>query len=176
MSDGRIELERRIDSIVVGVRHRKDLGDIEELMRSIEQVGLLQPITITPDGVLVCGARRLEAMRRLGERTLKVWVRSGISDDLSRLLSQQDENALHKPLSPLEAESLFREVKQLLAEAGHIGPPGRRHPERPPLLLGGLGVVGVGVSLADDGVDPDLVAGAGPRRGRGTRTSSASRA
>ncbi|MCR1785911.1 ParB/RepB/Spo0J family partition protein [Nocardioides carbamazepini] len=114
--DGRIELERSIDSIVVGVRHRKDLGDIDALMRSIQEIGLVQPITITPDGVLVCGARRLEALRRLGERTLKVWVRSGVSDELSRLLAQQDENALHKPLSPLEAETLFREAKRLLAE------------------------------------------------------------
>ena len=71
-------------------------------MRSIEEVGLLQPITITPDGVLVCGWRRLEAVRRLGWRTLKVWVRSGISDQLSHLLAQQDENEQRKPLSPVE--------------------------------------------------------------------------
>lgn len=32
---GHIELERNIDGIVVGVRHRKDLGDIDSLMRSI---------------------------------------------------------------------------------------------------------------------------------------------
>lgn len=113
---GHIELDRDIDSIVVGIRHRTDMGDIEDLMRSIEEVGLLQPITITPDGVLVCGARRLEALRRLGERTLKVWVRSGISDQLSHLLAQQDENQKRKPLTPLEAETLFREVKKLIAE------------------------------------------------------------
>ena len=55
MSDkGHIELERQIDSITVGVRHRKDLGDMNALMRSIEEVGLLQPVTVTPDGALVC--------------------------------------------------------------------------------------------------------------------------
>ena len=53
MSDkGHIELQRQIDSIIVGVRHRRDLGDMSALMRSIEEVGLLQPITVTPDGVL----------------------------------------------------------------------------------------------------------------------------
>ena len=57
---GHIELERSIDSIVVGERQRKDPGDIDALMRSIKEVGVLQPITITPDGVLVCGARRLK--------------------------------------------------------------------------------------------------------------------
>jgi ParB family chromosome partitioning protein len=65
--DGHIELERSIDSIVVGVRHRQYPGEgVESLMESIKRLGLLQPVTITPDGVLVCGARRLEAVKRLG--------------------------------------------------------------------------------------------------------------
>jgi ParB family chromosome partitioning protein len=115
---GHIELERRIDSLVIGDRHRKDPGDLDALMRSIQEVGLLQPITVTPDGVLVCGWRRLEAVRRLGWRTLKVWVRSGISDRLSELLAQQDENAMRKPLSPLEATELYLELKKLHAEDG----------------------------------------------------------
>ena len=57
-------------------------------MESIERIGLLQPITITPEGVLVCGWRRLEAVRRLGWRSMKVWVRSGISDKLSQPCSR----------------------------------------------------------------------------------------
>jgi ParB family chromosome partitioning protein len=118
MSDatGHIELERSVDSIMVGVRHRTDLGDLGPLMRSIERLGLLQPVTITTDGVLICGRRRLEAVKRLGWRTLRVWVRSGLSDHLTRLLAQQDENALHKPLSPVEAASLYRELKKVMAE------------------------------------------------------------
>ncbi len=113
---GHIELERSVDSIVVGVRHRKELGDLGPLMASIEKWGLLQPVTITPDGVLVCGLRRLEAIKKLGWRTLKVWVRSGISEPLARLLAEQDENALRKPLSPLEEAALFEELKKLMAE------------------------------------------------------------
>jgi ParB family transcriptional regulator, chromosome partitioning protein len=116
VSRGHIELERRLDSITVGIRHRTDFGDIDALARSIKEVGLLQPITITPDGVLVCGMRRLEAVRRLGWPTLKVWVRSGISDELSHLLAQQDENEQRKPLTPLETEALYREVKKLVGE------------------------------------------------------------
>lgn len=117
MSDkGHIELERRIDSITVGVRHRKDPGDLNALMKSIEEVGLLQPVTITPDGVLICGWRRLEALRRLGRRTLNVWVRSGISDQLSHLLAQQDENEQRKPLSPVETARLYAEIKVLQDE------------------------------------------------------------
>jgi ParB family chromosome partitioning protein len=113
---GHIELDRAIDSIVVGIRHRKDPGDLKQLMDSIEQIGMLQPITITPEGVLVCGWRRLEAIRRLGWRSLKVWVRSGISDKLEALLAQQDDNQLHKPLNELEKASLYRELKAIRAE------------------------------------------------------------
>lgn len=117
--DGHIELERSVDSIIVGIRHRQHPEDgIEPLMASIKKLGLLQPVTITPDGVLVCGARRLEAVKQLGWRTLKVWVRSGISDKLNRLLAQQDENEQRKPLDPLEQTALFRELHELMAEDG----------------------------------------------------------
>jgi ParB family chromosome partitioning protein len=105
---GHIELDRAVASIRVGDRHRRDLGDLDALTASIERDGLLQPITITPDGLLVCGARRLAAVRQLGWKTVNVWVRSAISDRLAHLL--------HKPLTPLEAEALYREIKQLLAE------------------------------------------------------------
>ena len=113
---GYIELERTVDSIRVGRRHRGDLGDIDELAASIERDGLLQPITITPDGVLVCGARRLAAIKQLGWRKVNVWVRSGISDRLGHLLAEQDDNVLHKPLTQTEAAALYRELKTLMAE------------------------------------------------------------
>ena len=115
-SPGHIELERSLDSITVGARHRTDLGDIDALADSIRRDGLLQPITVTPDGALVCGRRRLEALRRLGHRSTNVWVRSNLSDRLSRLLAEQNDNALHKPLSLIEAESLYRELKAVMAE------------------------------------------------------------
>lgn len=113
---GYIELERTVDSIVVGRRHREDLGDLDPLVASIRRDGLLQPITITPDGHLICGARRLAAIKRLGWKTVNVWVRSGISDRLGHLLAEQDDNLLHKPLTQLEAAALYRELKELLAE------------------------------------------------------------
>ncbi len=115
-SPGHIELERSLDSITVGKRHRTDLGDIPALAESIRNEGLLQPITVTPDGALVCGRRRLEALRFLGQRSTNVWVRSNLSDRLSQLLAEQNDNSLHKPLSLIEAESLYRELKVVLAE------------------------------------------------------------
>ncbi|MFC7580767.1 ParB N-terminal domain-containing protein [Schaalia naturae] len=113
---GHIELEWTVNSIRVGRRHRTELGDIDELAASIERDGLLQPITVTPDGVLVCGARRLAAIKRLGEKKVNVWVRSGLSDRLGQLLAEQDDNMLHKPLTQRETAALYRELKQVMAE------------------------------------------------------------
>jgi ParB family chromosome partitioning protein len=114
--DGYIELDRAVDSIQVGRRHRTELGDLGSLSASIERDGLLQPITVTPDGILVCGARRLTAIKRLGWQHVKVWVRSGISGQLAHLLAEQDDNVLHKALTQLESAALYREIKTLMAE------------------------------------------------------------
>ncbi|GAB2446868.1 hypothetical protein GCM10027062_30430 [Nocardioides hungaricus] len=117
MSDrGHIELERSTDSIVVGERHRRDPGDLTALMDSMTRVGLLQPVTITPDGYLICGYRRLEAAKKLGWTTLRVWVRSGISDELTRLLAERDENTTHMPLAVDEAAKLYAELRVLIDE------------------------------------------------------------
>lgn len=113
---GHIELDRRVDSITIGTRHRRDTGDLDTLVDSIEMLGLLQPVTITPEGLLICGYRRLEAVKKLHWRTMKVWVRPGLSDDLNRLLAERDENVTHKPLAALEAARLYNEVKALLRE------------------------------------------------------------
>lgn len=111
-----VQIEWSVAAISVGTRHRQELGDIHTMAASIQRVGLLQPITITPDGSLVCGARRLAAIKFLGWKTVRVWVRSGISDRLGKLLAEQDDNVLHKPLTPIESAALYRELKALLAE------------------------------------------------------------
>lgn len=113
---GHIELDRTVDSIIVGNRHRTDLGDLTALAESIARDGLLQPLTVTIDGVLVCGARRLAAIKLLGWRTVSVWVRSSISGRLGHLLAEQDDNMLHKDLTPSEKTALYRELKALMAE------------------------------------------------------------
>ena len=117
MSDNKgVIIEWSVAAIQVGNRHRRDHGEMNPLIASIERHGLLQPITITPEGFLICGARRLAAVKRLGWKTVRVWVRSGLSDRLGQLLAEQDDNVLHKPLTPLEAAGLYRELKALLEE------------------------------------------------------------
>jgi ParB family transcriptional regulator, chromosome partitioning protein len=65
---------RKVSSIVVGERHRRDLGDIDSLAASIQDIGLLHPITIDEDGRLLAGARRLAACKQLGWNEIPVKV------------------------------------------------------------------------------------------------------
>jgi hypothetical protein len=56
----------KLADIIIGHRHRQDLGDIAALAASIRDLGLLHPPVVTPDGRLIAGRRRLEAFRELG--------------------------------------------------------------------------------------------------------------
>ena len=64
-----------IAEIRISERIRRDMGDIAALARSIEEVGLLHPITVTPDGELLLGQRRLLACRELGWTEIEVKIR-----------------------------------------------------------------------------------------------------
>jgi len=68
---------RRLDEIVVGERHRRDMGDLDALAASMAEIGLLHPIVVTPDGRLLCGERRLRAAQMLGWTTIPVTIQAG---------------------------------------------------------------------------------------------------
>jgi ParB family transcriptional regulator, chromosome partitioning protein len=57
---------RPIAEIRIGKRIRKDMGDVQSLAESIEDLGLLHPVLVTPDGLLLSGERRLRAAKLLG--------------------------------------------------------------------------------------------------------------
>ena len=59
-----------IESIVLGRSYRRELGDLTDLTTSIQTLGLLCPIVVTVDNVLISGRRRLEVMRQLGHTTV----------------------------------------------------------------------------------------------------------
>lgn len=63
-----------ITSIEVEGRHRRDLGDVSGLAKSIEAVGLLHPIVVRSDGRLIAGERRLAACKLLGWKEVPVTV------------------------------------------------------------------------------------------------------
>src|SRR5262249_12543469 len=80
-----------IASIRVGPRQRQDLGDLDALAASLAEVGQLQPVAVSPDGLLVAGRRRLEAAKKLGWESIAVHVIEGLDDALARLRAERDE-------------------------------------------------------------------------------------
>jgi ParB family transcriptional regulator, chromosome partitioning protein len=55
-----------IDQISKGERQRQDFSRIDELADSIKRLGLIHPIVVTRDYILVAGERRLMACKSLG--------------------------------------------------------------------------------------------------------------
>ncbi len=95
-----------IDRITVG-RNRRPLADVADLADSIRELGLLNPVTLTPDLRLVAGYHRLEACRSLGWRTVP--ARLVPLSDLDTELAEIDENLQRSELTVLErAQKLLR--------------------------------------------------------------------
>jgi ParB/RepB/Spo0J family partition protein len=67
--------EIELDQIIVEERFRQDLGNIDELVASIKEKGLIQPITISTGLRLLAGGRRLEAHKRLGLKSIPAITR-----------------------------------------------------------------------------------------------------
>lgn len=102
-----------IDTIVIGERHRKDMGDIASLAKSIHEIGLLHPVVVTPDGTLIAGARRIVACKMLGWQEIPATVVN--LDDLLR--GEDDENRVRKDFTVTEAVAIgeAREAKERAA-------------------------------------------------------------
>jgi N6-adenosine-specific RNA methylase IME4 len=117
--------ECAIADIVVGERHRRDLGDVGALAANIADVGLLHPIVITPDDRLIAGERRLEAYKRLGRTHIPVTIVP--LDDIVR--GELAENAERKDFLPSEIDAIRRALepieraaaKRRMSEGGKVG-------------------------------------------------------
>jgi N6-adenosine-specific RNA methylase IME4/ParB-like chromosome segregation protein Spo0J len=97
-----------IDQIDVGFRYRKDLGDLRTLATSIEEVGLLHPVVVTPEGRLIAGQRRLEACRLLEWTDVPVTV----VDLYQAARGEAHENFVRKDLLPSEIVALKRAIER----------------------------------------------------------------
>lgn len=101
-------IQLAMDEIKVGLRHRKDLGDLQGLAQSIATQGLLQPVGITPEGELVFGLRRLLACRdELG------WTKvpARIVNVPSILGGEIDENCCRKNFTVSELVAIVESLR-----------------------------------------------------------------
>jgi ParB family chromosome partitioning protein len=145
----------RLDKLTEDGGHRTDLGDIRALADSIESIGLLHPVVVTPDLRLVAGRRRLAAMRALGWTEGPVRIVDNLTEAADILRAEADENTCRKDYTPTEAESLAtaREalLKPLAKEAMSDGGKGGKvakvgRPSSPPIRTPRVAAAGTGYS------------------------------
>lgn len=103
--------ELPISSIRIGKRFRRDLGDIDTLAESIRDgPGLLQPIVVTPDRLLIAGFRRLTACKQLGWTTIPVRV-----VDLEQVIEGEfAESACRKDFALSEVAAIARKLRPVI--------------------------------------------------------------
>lgn len=100
------------DSIIIRRRIRQELGDLGPLMESLRRYGQLSPILINRRGELIAGHRRLEAVRRLGWRSIEAIVIDRESD-AEKLEIELEENIQRSNLSSQEISDAFIRLERL---------------------------------------------------------------
>ena len=73
-------------------RRAVDAGKVKELAESIQEIGLLNPITVTGNHTLIAGAHRIAAYELLGKKEIEANV-LGISG-IKAKLAEIDENLI----------------------------------------------------------------------------------
>ncbi len=103
----------KISDITVDERARKNIGDLDSLRRSIEQIGVLQPIGVTKDLVLVFGGRRLQASIDAGLEEIPARIFDiDAEDPVAALKMEREENLHRKDLTPVELTHLAMRIEE----------------------------------------------------------------
>jgi ParB-like nuclease domain len=98
-----------ISRIKVRSRYRKNLGDIQSLAASIQEVGLLHPIVVRRNNRLIAGERRLQACKLLGWKNVPVRV-----IDIDQIVRGEfAENAFRMDFLPSEVDAIRRALEPL---------------------------------------------------------------
>lgn len=126
----------KISDVKVGQRARDEFGDMESLVNSIREHGLLHPIVVDSDYNLIAGCRRLLACEQIGQTEIEAKVLEDISEKELRIL-ELEENIRRKDLTELEksknlvelAEIKEQELKKVIepnwTESVHLNNPNR---------------------------------------------------
>ena len=104
-----------IKDIIIADRTRKDMGQIEILMRSIKDIGLMQPIGVNKKNELLFGHRRYLACKGLGWETIPCNVFEIDADDrLKPLKMERHENEIRKEMTPSEKVAIAEKIEEAL--------------------------------------------------------------
>lgn len=108
-------LEISIQDIETKGNPREDFQDIEDLAKSIEEVGLLEPIVVRKRAKgfeLIAGERRIRAFKKLKRKAIPAIVQDAdfLGDDLTRATARIIENIQRDDLKPHELASAVEKL------------------------------------------------------------------
>jgi len=83
-----------LSSIVIGDRQRTDLGNLADLIESMRSYGLIQPVVINQDRLLIAGGRRIAAAQELGWTDIDVVYKETLSQE--QLMEMELEENLRR--------------------------------------------------------------------------------
>ena len=109
--------ELKIDSILVGRRHRRDMGDLTSLAECIRREGLLQPIGVTDRLELVFGERRIRAVRDILKKKTILARIVHVSSILAGEWRVVEKKRLQKECPKGQAARIRRAGLQVLVES-----------------------------------------------------------
>jgi len=92
-------------------RQTFDHSDLEELINSIKEYGIIQPLIVTKQGLryeLIAGERRLRSAKILNLKTVPVIVRD--ADEQQKLEIALIENVQRKNLNPIEEAIAYKKM------------------------------------------------------------------
>jgi ParB-like chromosome segregation protein Spo0J/DNA modification methylase len=105
----------KIKEIILNDNRRKlDLNKVKQLAESIEQIGLINPITVNKDKTLIAGNHRIEAYKLLGRDEIEASFL-----DLNKLLAdlaEIDENLMRNELHWIDADKQIARRKAIYLE------------------------------------------------------------
>jgi ParB/RepB/Spo0J family partition protein len=81
----------QIKDIVIGVRQRLELGDIEDLADSIQRLGQIHSIGVDENNLLIWGRRRLAACTHLGWETIEAVKREGLTHEQQQEIELEED-------------------------------------------------------------------------------------
>lgn len=108
-----IEIER-IKPHVSNIR--RDLGDLSELAASIKGMGLLQPLTVAPNGddyLVIAGHRRLAAAKEAGLDVVPCIIRTDLSTQKAQIEAMLVENLQRSDLTVMEEADAYAQLELL---------------------------------------------------------------
>ena len=95
-----------------------DEASLQELVESIESLGVLQPVRVRWDEelgmyVIIAGERRLRAAKMAGLKAVPCVIQEGELTESQRLMEQLAENIIRADLQPVEQAKAFRRLMDL---------------------------------------------------------------